>query len=111
MANILIVDDDLDISQWFGDEEASAKTDTQTIDMSTIAQQAPGEATVMGCSSSERNVLYCLAALEAVLASQGAAIATGRPSCSPTWRTSSLNKSRSGSTSAKSMSSGSPPTL
>lgn len=41
------VDDDLDISQWFGDEEASAKTDTQTIDMSTIAQQAPGEATVM----------------------------------------------------------------
>lgn len=41
------VDDDLDISQWFGDEEASAKTDTQTIDMSTIAQQAPGEATVL----------------------------------------------------------------
>lgn len=41
------VDDDLDISQWFGDEEASAKTDTQTIDMSTIAQQSPGEATVM----------------------------------------------------------------
>ncbi len=40
------VDDDLDISKWFGDEEASAKTDTQTIDMSTIAQQAPGEATV-----------------------------------------------------------------
>ncbi len=41
------VDDDLDISQWFGDEEASAKTDTQTVDMSTIAQQASGEATVM----------------------------------------------------------------
>jgi pSer/pThr/pTyr-binding forkhead associated (FHA) protein len=40
------VDDDLDISQWFGDEEASARTDTQTIDMSTIAQQAPGEGTV-----------------------------------------------------------------
>jgi alanine-glyoxylate transaminase/serine-glyoxylate transaminase/serine-pyruvate transaminase len=33
---------------------------------------------LMGCSSSERNVLYCLAALEAVLASQGAAIDTGR---------------------------------
>lgn len=41
------VDDDLDISQWFGDEEISAKTDTQTIDMSTIAQQSSGEATVM----------------------------------------------------------------
>lgn len=41
------VDDDLDISQWFGDDEPSAKTDTQTVDMSTIAQQAPGEATVM----------------------------------------------------------------
>ncbi len=41
------VDDDLDISQWFGDEEASAKTDTQTIDMATIAHQDPGEATVM----------------------------------------------------------------
>jgi pSer/pThr/pTyr-binding forkhead associated (FHA) protein len=41
------VDDDLDISRWFGDEEASAKTETQTIDMSTVAHQAPGEATVM----------------------------------------------------------------
>ncbi len=41
------VDDDLDISQWFGDEEASAKTDTQTIDMSTVSRQFPGEATVM----------------------------------------------------------------
>lgn len=39
------VDDDLDISQWFGDEAPSAKTDTQTIDMSTIAQQAPEAAT------------------------------------------------------------------
>jgi len=41
------VDDDLDISQWFGDEQASAKTDTQTVDMSTIAQRAPGEATIV----------------------------------------------------------------
>ena len=35
----------------------------------------------------------------------------GRPSSSPTLRTSSLNSARSGSTSSKSMSSGSPPTL
>ncbi len=41
------VDDDLDISQWFGDEEASAKTDTQTVDMSTVSRESPGEATVM----------------------------------------------------------------
>ncbi len=40
------VDDDLDISQWFGDDDASAKTDTQTIDMATISQQASAEATV-----------------------------------------------------------------
>lgn len=33
---------------------------------------------LMGCSSSERNVLYCLTALESVLASQGAAIESGR---------------------------------
>lgn len=33
---------------------------------------------LMGCSSSERNVLYCLTALESVLASQGADIGSGR---------------------------------
>lgn len=33
---------------------------------------------LMGCSSTERNVLYCLTALEAVLSSQGAGIETGR---------------------------------
>lgn len=33
---------------------------------------------LMGFASNERNVLYCLNALEAVLAGQGAAIATGR---------------------------------
>jgi alanine-glyoxylate transaminase/serine-glyoxylate transaminase/serine-pyruvate transaminase len=32
----------------------------------------------MGFASNERNVLYCLNALEAVLAGQGADIATGR---------------------------------
>lgn len=37
------VDDDLDISQWFGDSEASARTDTQTVDMSTIAEQELSE--------------------------------------------------------------------
>jgi pSer/pThr/pTyr-binding forkhead associated (FHA) protein len=40
------MEDDLDISQWFGDGDASARTDTQTIDMSTVAEQelpgAPG---------------------------------------------------------------------
>ena len=38
-------------------------------------------------------------------------ISSGRPSSSPTARTSSLNNCRSGSTSSKAMSSGSPPTL
>ena len=38
-------------------------------------------------------------------------ISSGRPSSSPTLRTSSLNRLRSGSTSSKSMSSGRPPTL
>jgi alanine-glyoxylate transaminase/serine-glyoxylate transaminase/serine-pyruvate transaminase len=33
---------------------------------------------LMGFASSERNVLYCLAALENVLARQGAAIAMGK---------------------------------
>ena len=33
---------------------------------------------LMGYSSSEKNVLFCLAALESVLARQGAAIETGR---------------------------------
>jgi alanine-glyoxylate transaminase/serine-glyoxylate transaminase/serine-pyruvate transaminase len=33
---------------------------------------------LMGFASNERNVLYCLNALEAVLAGQGADIATGR---------------------------------
>ncbi len=37
------VDDDLNISQWFGDEVPSATTDTLTIDMSTAAQQTLGE--------------------------------------------------------------------
>jgi alanine-glyoxylate transaminase/serine-glyoxylate transaminase/serine-pyruvate transaminase len=34
---------------------------------------------LMGFASNERNVLYCLGALEAVLARQGAAINTGKP--------------------------------
>jgi len=38
-------------------------------------------------------------------------ISGGRPSSSPTRRTSSLNRARRGSTSSKSKSSGSPPTL
>ena len=40
-----------------------------------------------------------------------AAISAGRPSSSPTWRTSSLKRLRSGSTSSKDKSSGRPPTL
>jgi len=37
-------DGDLDISQWFGDDDdASAKTDTQTIDMSTLSKTGTGE--------------------------------------------------------------------
>lgn len=39
-------EDDLDISQWFGDGDASAKTDTQTVDLSTFGEEdlpaAPG---------------------------------------------------------------------
>ena len=38
-------------------------------------------------------------------------ISSGSPSCAPTARTSSLNRSRNGSTNSKSMSSGKPPTL
>jgi len=38
-------------------------------------------------------------------------ICSGRPSTSPTWRTSSLNNSRSGSTSSNPSCSGNPPTL
>jgi alanine-glyoxylate transaminase/serine-glyoxylate transaminase/serine-pyruvate transaminase len=33
---------------------------------------------LMGFASNERNVVYCLNALEAILARQGAAIATGK---------------------------------
>lgn len=32
-------DDDLDISQWFGDAEASARTDTQTLDKASLTEQ------------------------------------------------------------------------
>jgi len=49
------IEDDLDISQWFGDGDASAKTDTQTIDRSTIAEQElPDESAKQSAESDTR---------------------------------------------------------
>ncbi len=36
------VDDELDLSQWFGDEAGSSKTDTRTVDVSAVVQEVRG---------------------------------------------------------------------
>ncbi len=38
-----IVDDELDLSQWFGDEVGSAKTDTAILDVSAVVRESLGD--------------------------------------------------------------------